>query len=153
MGQYKKNRYVRKIDNFAHYQDSAHTMLLGGGVHVYGIVSHKPANPTNPFWNRVTTWPNWTWKMRIYQLQFILNPRNTCASFGKARPTSSGPSSPNEYRPVGVHSVIKTSSRLLKKTRYQSSAMPRWYAYHWIIQELMKYMISNPDLPSLVNVD
>ena len=49
MGQYKKKRYVRKIDNFAHYQDSAHTMLLGGGVHVYRIVSHKPANPANPF--------------------------------------------------------------------------------------------------------
>ena len=37
-----------------------------------------------------------------------------------------------EYRPVGVHSVIKTSSSLLKKTRYQSSAIPRRHAYHWI---------------------
>ena len=37
-----------------------------------------------------------------------------------------------EYRPVGVHSVIKTSSNLLKKTRYQSSAIPRRHAYHWI---------------------
>ena len=49
MGQYKKNKYVHEIDNFAHYQDSAHTMLVGGGVYVYRIVSPKPANPANSF--------------------------------------------------------------------------------------------------------
>ena len=46
-------------------------------------------------------------------------------------------------------------TRLLKQVAgyLRKRAIPKRHAYRWIIQELMKYMISNPDMPSLVNVD
>ena len=46
-------------------------------------------------------------------------------------------------------------TRLLKQVAgyLRRRAIPKRHAYRWIIQELMKYMISNPDMPSLVNVD
>lgn len=45
MGQHKKNNYVYEIHNFAYYQDTAHTMVVDAGVHVYRVVSHKPVSP------------------------------------------------------------------------------------------------------------